>query len=325
MANDGVENNVEIIIIGNLSIDCISFVPGLPKLGESVRSYKFRADFGGKAGSQCIVAAKLGGCCGFVGNLGTGIWGDKYFKSLEALNVDATFLRINNKRPTGMTQTLISDDEDRVALHVNGANDLLHINTIEDAFAKFNDAKILLCPLDMPKKMMLDTLTSFKAISIVSSASGLHTESSDIIKLASIFICNADQAGRLIAKFDIFTLNDCKVAISKLFEMGAKIAIITMGVLGSVYAKNETPLEYVEVPIRRGVMCRTSYGAFDGFVGALAFFMVRYPDHEMHQHVGAANDVASYTIKCALNEGKFYRAKEIDLNKTIYPYQKYPH
>lgn len=37
-----------------------SYVPRLPKPGETLRASKFQTGFGGKGANQCIAAAKLG-------------------------------------------------------------------------------------------------------------------------------------------------------------------------------------------------------------------------------------------------------------------------
>lgn len=39
---------------------CNSYVPRLPKPGETIHGHKFSVGFGGKGANQCVMAARLG-------------------------------------------------------------------------------------------------------------------------------------------------------------------------------------------------------------------------------------------------------------------------
>jgi ribokinase len=51
-----------ICVVGAANLDLISYVPRLPKLGETLHGSKFRMGFGGKRANQAVRAAKLV-CC----------------------------------------------------------------------------------------------------------------------------------------------------------------------------------------------------------------------------------------------------------------------
>jgi len=49
-----------ICVVGAANMDLISYVPRLPRLGETLHGSKFQMGFGGKGANQAVMAAKLG-------------------------------------------------------------------------------------------------------------------------------------------------------------------------------------------------------------------------------------------------------------------------
>ena len=53
-----------------VSVWC-SYVPRLPKAGETIHGSKFSMGFGGKGANQCVMAARLGAKTAMVAKVGT--------------------------------------------------------------------------------------------------------------------------------------------------------------------------------------------------------------------------------------------------------------
>ena len=65
-----------ICVVGAANLDLISYVPRLPKLGETLHGSKFHMGFGGKGANQAVMAAKLGAQVSMVTKLGRDVFGE---------------------------------------------------------------------------------------------------------------------------------------------------------------------------------------------------------------------------------------------------------
>ena len=51
---------MEVLVVGSCNTDLISYVPELPRPGETVSGTRFKTGCGGKGANQCVMAARLG-------------------------------------------------------------------------------------------------------------------------------------------------------------------------------------------------------------------------------------------------------------------------
>jgi ribokinase len=54
------DGEMEVLVVGSCNTDLISYVPELPRPGETVSGTRFKTGCGGKGANQCVMAARLG-------------------------------------------------------------------------------------------------------------------------------------------------------------------------------------------------------------------------------------------------------------------------
>ena len=58
------------------SISCCSYVPRLPKPGETIHGTRFSIGFGGKGANQCVMAARMGAKTAMVAKVEVSVCGE---------------------------------------------------------------------------------------------------------------------------------------------------------------------------------------------------------------------------------------------------------
>jgi ribokinase len=71
----------KICVVGACNLDLISYVPRLPRMGETLHGNRFHMGFGGKGANQAIMAAKMGGDVTMVTKLGQDVFGENTLKT----------------------------------------------------------------------------------------------------------------------------------------------------------------------------------------------------------------------------------------------------
>lgn len=65
-----------------------SYVPRLPKPGETLQGHKFSKGFGGKGANQCVMSARLGASTAMVAKLGDDTFGQDTLKNFQSNAID---------------------------------------------------------------------------------------------------------------------------------------------------------------------------------------------------------------------------------------------
>ncbi|XP_067635339.1 ribokinase isoform X4 [Eurosta solidaginis] len=164
-------------------------------------------------------------------------------------------------------------------------------------FVEQCQGEILVCQFETPLNATLDALNAFEGISILNAAPALVATPPELIKAATIFCVNETEAALTTGCEAISKLEHAKVGLHKLLEMGAKNVIITLGALGAVYATSADPHKFIHVPVGKVPKVVDTTGAGDAFIGALAYNMARFSSLPWHQLIGAANQVAAYSVQ----------------------------
>ncbi|XP_067635336.1 ribokinase isoform X2 [Eurosta solidaginis] len=288
---------VEVLVFGSVIVDFVAYAERLPKAGETLHGHKFMTGYGGKGANQCVAAARQGAKTAMIAKLGDDSWGSNYLQQLRKENVNVDFVEQCQGEATGIAQISVADSGENHIIIVVGANNLLSGNDVEKARNLFKTAKILVCQFETPLNATLDALNAFEGISILNAAPALVATPPELIKAATIFCVNETEAALTTGCEAISKLEHAKVGLHKLLEMGAKNVIITLGALGAVYATSADPHKFIHVPVGKVPKVVDTTGAGDAFIGALAYNMARFSSLPWHQLIGAANQVAAYSVQ----------------------------
>ena len=83
----------KICVVGAANLDLISYVPRLPRMGETLHGTRFHMGYGGKGANQAVAAARLGAEVTFVCKLGRDDYGTNCYQTYlrEGLDLSHVF------------------------------------------------------------------------------------------------------------------------------------------------------------------------------------------------------------------------------------------
>lgn len=142
--------------------------------------------------------------------------------------------------------------------------------------------------------------------------------SNEILKLPKIFCVNELEAQEMTG-IEIKNSADVKSSIETLLKKGCQMVIITLGKLGAAFS-DEGKIVLVPLPNKYNVV--DTVGAGDAFIGALAFFISKFPEATWTQKIGASIEVASHSVQRKGTQTSFVNFPSIDPNTKNYQFQE---
>src|SRR5919204_6219127 len=128
-----VTSEPRVCVVGAANIDLISYVPRLPRLGETLHGTRFQMGYGGKGANQAVMAAKLGARVTMVTKLGRDVFGDDTLTNFREWGVDTEHVLFTDDAASGVAPIAVAPDGNNSIIIVTGANDLLTEDEIERA------------------------------------------------------------------------------------------------------------------------------------------------------------------------------------------------
>jgi ribokinase len=148
----------KVCVVGAANLDLISYVPRLPRMGETLHGTRFHMGFGGKGANQAVMAAKLGGDVAMVTKLGQDIFGENTLKNFQTWGIDTRHVLFTDQAFSGVAPIAVDPDGHNAIIIVTGANDLLTPEEIEAARPVIGAAQIVVCQLEIPVETTLAAL-----------------------------------------------------------------------------------------------------------------------------------------------------------------------
>jgi ribokinase len=127
------DGRASICVVGAALIDLISYVPRLPRIGETLHGSDFRMGYGGKGANQAVMAAKLGARVSIVTGLGRDVFGDGTLENFASFNVDTTYIAVHDEAPSGVAPIAVGPGGDNAIIIITGANDRISRGDVERA------------------------------------------------------------------------------------------------------------------------------------------------------------------------------------------------
>jgi ribokinase len=123
-----------ICVVGASNLDLVSYVPRLPRLGETLHGTRFQMGFGGKGANQAVMAAKLGAAVAMVTKLGRDVFGDNTRDNFQRWRIDTTHVLTTDAAFSGVAPIAVDPDGHNAIIVVPGANDLLTPEEVEHCY-----------------------------------------------------------------------------------------------------------------------------------------------------------------------------------------------
>lgn len=300
-------NKPRVCVVGASNIDLISYVPHLPKIGETLHGSEFRMGFGGKGANQAAMAAKLGGEVGLVTKLGRDMFGENTLENLKKLGVNTDNVLFTDEAFSGVAPIAVDEKGANSIIIVTGANDLLTESDIEAARPAIAASGVLVCQLELPLHITMKALRIAReeGIPTIFNPAPARLELPEEIYSLSNIICPNEGEAELLTGVQIDSPDAAERAARTLVERGAACAILTLGHRGVLWVAQQ---EEGSIPAER-VKAVDTTGAGDAFVGSLAFFLAA--GLALEDAIRRANRIASISVQHHGTQTSFPLAAEL--------------
>jgi ribokinase len=257
---------VKVCVVGAANIDLISYVPRLPRVGETLHGTQFRMGYGGKGANQAVMAAKLRAEVTMVCKLGRDVFGEGTLENFRAHGVDTTHVTFTEDAFSGVAPIAVDPDGRNAIIIVTGANDLLSLDDLERARPAIAAADVVVCQLELPVETTLSALRIAReegVRTIFNPAPARDDLPDELFRLSDVICPNEPETELLTG------MPAGEGAARELLARGVGAVALTLGDQGCLLVEGDSVTEVPVEPVR----AVDTTGAGDAFVGALATFL----------------------------------------------------
>jgi ribokinase len=293
---------VRVSVVGAANIDLISYVPRLPRVGETLHGSSFQMGYGGKGANQAVMAAKLGAEVTMVCKLGRDVFGEGTLENFRSLGVDTTHVSFTDEAFSGVAPIAVDPDGRNSIIIVTGANDLLSVDDLERARSAIAASDVLICQLELPVETSLAALRIAReegVRTIFNPAPAREKLPEELYRLSAVLCPNQPET-------ELLTGTPAgEAAARELLARSAGSIVLTLGERGCLVVEGETA---VELPVEQTHAVDTT-GAGDAFVGALATFLAA--EKPLADAADRANAVAARSVQGRGTQTSFPSAADL--------------
>ncbi|MBF6977595.1 ribokinase [Aerococcaceae bacterium zg-BR22] len=283
--------DIDVLVIGSLNFDIVSKQERLPMIGETYVAKEMIQSAGGKGANQAVQSSKLGLKTTMLGAVGNDAFGQSLKKSLIKYHVNVENLLITEST-TGIGLVTALNDGEVYATISRGANFEVSPDIIENNEALFSRAKIVCLQLEIPLASVDSAIRLAKRNNCLVILNGAPATTIDnrLLHLIDYFIVNEEEAG-FYSKIKNVSKKNVAKAAKKLYSMGVKNVIITLGSKGSYLfnSKNEEFIESIKVD------AVDTTGAGDSYIGAFMYGLLQ--QFSLEDSCIFASKVSSKTVQ----------------------------
>jgi ribokinase len=297
----------KICVVGASNLDLISYVPRLPRMGETLHGTRFHMGYGGKGANQAVMAAKLGGDVAVVTKLGQDIFGENTLKNFQSWGVDTQHVLFTDQAFSGVAPIAVDPEGHNSIIIVTGANDVLTVEEIEAARSTIAAAQIVVCQLEIPLDITLAALRVARqegVTTIFNPAPARPDLPGELYQLSDIF-CPNESETELLTGRPVNSTEEAEAAARVLLERGAGTVILTLGERGSLLVTTEDSAHVPATPVK----ALDTTGAGDAFVGSLAYFLAG--GKPLTEAMRRANHIAAISVQASGTQTSFPVAADL--------------
>ena len=257
---------MKVCVVGAANIDLISYVPRLPRVGETLHGTQFRMGYGGKGANQAVMAARLRAEVTMVCKLGRDVFGEGTLENFRAHGVDTTHVTFTEDAFSGVAPIAVDPDGRNAIIIVTGANDLLSLDDLERARPAIAAADVVVCQLELPVETTLSALRIAReegVRTIFNPAPARDDLPDELFRLSDVICPNEPETELLTG------MPAGEGAARELLARGVGAVALTLGEQGCLLVEGDSVTEVPVEPVR----AVDTTGAGDAFVGALATFL----------------------------------------------------
>lgn len=279
-----------VCVVGASNIDLISYVPRLPRLGETLHGERFQMGYGGKGANQAVMAAKLGARVAMVTKLGRDVFGEGTLANFREFGVDTEHVLFTEDAFSGVAPIAVAPDGSNSIIIVTGANDLLTEDEIERARPAIAASSVVVCQLEIPVEISLAALRVAReegVTTIFNPAPARAELPQELYRLSDVLCPNEPETELLVGRS---IAGEEEAAARELLTRGAGAVILTLGERGCLVVDAGEARHVAVEPVE----AVDTTGAGDAFVGSLAYFLAQ--GRQLAEAAGRANRIAAVSV-----------------------------
>ncbi len=253
---------------GSLNVDITGYAPRLPVAGETLAGRTIQFSPGGKGNNQMTAAHRAGAEVTILGCRGTDALGQIMGAHYVAEGMSEAYVEVNPDVETASALIEIdeTDGQNRI-LVLLAANERVDRARVMAAEAAFAEADVVLTQFETT----VDTVRATKELAMKYGKPFIlnpapYVAVPDELFAGIDYVTPNETEAEAFTGVKVETVEDCRAAAEKFFEMGVGNVIITLGVRGAYYTDGVRELT---VPAIRMKAVNTT-GAGDAFNGGLA-------------------------------------------------------
>lgn len=278
-------------VFGSIGRDLVSFVPHLPRPGETVIGAEFQEFPGGKGSNQAVAARRLGARTKLIGNVGADAFGETMIAFLAGEGIDVSEVRRREGTPTQLAFIWVDRSGENSIVIIPGANwvwderDLRLDGVVE--------GDIVMSQFEIPTEIVTTVFHEAKARgarTILNPAPARAIPGALLADVDYLIVNEIELAGLAQTTVDPNDRDSVDAAARSVLVRGPQAVITTLGAVGAVIS---TAGECVLAPGYRVDAVDTT-GAGDCFIGAVASSLAQ--GGELESAVRFANHAAALSV-----------------------------
>ncbi len=253
---------------GSLIVDVTGFAPHLPVEGETTKGSTLRFGPGGKGSNQMTAAHRAGSEVKIIGRRGDDVLGQILKKHYATEGMSEEYVTVD---PNGETGSALIEIDERSAQNriivIFASNELVTGENVRAAEREFADCDAVLTQFETSFDSILATKELAKKY-----GKPFILNPAPFVDVPKEFFDGIDYITPNETEAEQFTgvkvdsIDGCRAAAARFFEMGVKNVVITLGVRGAYYTDGTTELTVPAIKVK----AVETTGAGDAFNGGFA-------------------------------------------------------
>lgn len=281
----------DIIVIGSINMDIVVKTKEIPKVGETVIGREIIENPGGKGANQAVALGKLGTKVGFLGMVGSDVYGKKLLLSLKESGVDTSLIK-SVEGSSGTAFISVDDQGNNSIIVIPGANHKVDKKYLNENINAIKESKIVLLQHEIPLESVKEAILISKSLgkTVVLNPAPAYDLEEEIIRNIDILIPNEHELAR-ISNRDIRDIDSVVEASRYLIDIGVPRIITTLGEKGALYVDESIVQHFEPYPVN--VVDTTAAG--DSFIGG--FLHCYIETNDIFKSIEFGQKVAAFTIQ----------------------------
>ena len=249
-----------ILVIGSLNMDLVINTDRMPQAGETIHGKGFAHFPGGKGANQASACARAGGNVKMLGKVGDDAYGDILLKNLSQDGVNINGIE-REKISTGVAVITVFNGENSIILD-KGANGLVDRDYIDRHIDAIDWADYIIMQYEIPMETVVYVaqMVKSKGKTLIIDPAPMMEAPSELYRMADIILPNETETAQLVGEG-----NDDEASVKKMYELGCKNVIMTLGKKGSIYYNGENMINQPAYKVK----AIDTTGAGDCFTGSM--------------------------------------------------------